>query len=256
MAISFKQKMWRVNHQLTEEVAENRLLINLLFPSLELKGMFVFDAGCGRGGWSIAFGRKMAGRVVGVDISHSSLQTAVAWGRKNTVTSVRFAQSNLEYLPIRDDVADLVFCWGVLHYCEDPEKALRELCRICSPSGQIFLQAHKRTAATWFHDTARRIVKSIPRAVRGWVLELCVGFLLFLGLITGSKRLMGSERVRQKVAERWFYPGTLHSLRANDLLKCARKLGWAGQYVSLDHPNRYNPSNSFLLCFRKNSLPP
>ncbi len=239
------------DRQVADELTENAALIDLLFPGQDMTGLSILDAGCGRGGWSIAFGCRKAKWVMGVDISLASLKTAVPLCHHQRATNVHFACSNIEQLPVADGAAQIVFCWGSLHYCDSPEAGLKELLRVCSSSGQLFIAVHANTSLTWLHDTLRWLVTHLPRRCRQWLLALCVTALQIIGRLTGSKRLKGSRSVQQKVTERWFYPGTLHSLRANDLLECARKLGWAGQYVSLDHPNRYNPSNSFLLRFRK-----
>ena len=45
---------------------------------------------------------------------------------------------NIYDLPLESDSFDLVICWQTLSWLDDPERALRELIRICKPGGWIY----------------------------------------------------------------------------------------------------------------------
>ena len=44
-----------------------------------------------------------------------------------------------EHLPFADAVFDRVLCLWALNHCADPQRALREMCRVLKPSGTLFL---------------------------------------------------------------------------------------------------------------------
>ncbi|MBI4025172.1 MAG: methyltransferase domain-containing protein [Verrucomicrobia bacterium] len=234
------------------ELAENRAMLDMLFPGVDMASRLVLDVGCGRGGWSLAFAERHPQLVVGLDLSRSSLETAESLRQG---APVHFACSRMENLPIADCAADIVFCWGSLHYADSPEIALKELLRVCSDSGESWIMGHAATSFTWLHDLIRRFVNLLPHSCRWCLLDGCAIVLHTVGRAANIRRFHGSHSVRQKLAERWFYPGALHSLRTTDLIAWARSYGWNGQAISLDYPNRHNPSNSILLRFRKIKTP-
>jgi len=78
-----------------------------------------------------------AERAIGVDLSSAML--AVARGRMEEVRArnVQLRQGDLYALPVTRDSCDLAVMHQVLHYLEDPARALKEAARILSPGGRL-----------------------------------------------------------------------------------------------------------------------
>jgi ubiquinone/menaquinone biosynthesis C-methylase UbiE len=78
-----------------------------------------------------------AENAIGVDMSSAML--AVARGRMEEVRArnVQLRQGDLYALPVTRDSSDLAIMHQVLHYLEDPARALKEAARILSPGGRL-----------------------------------------------------------------------------------------------------------------------
>ena len=97
----------------------------------------VFDVGCGKGFWFLLFiaaGFK-ARNVFGLDQARSGLIEAQK-DNKNVV------EGDVMSLPVQDNVADVVFCNGVLHHTASVHKGFEELCRVTRPGGVILLSVY------------------------------------------------------------------------------------------------------------------
>ena len=101
-------------------------------------GKRILDAGCGGGRWSYAFSR-MGARVTAVDFSEAALErTRAACDGIGEIEAIR---ANLLDLPaeLLERRFDMVFCFGVLHHTGDTFAALRNVGRLVSEHGLLFL---------------------------------------------------------------------------------------------------------------------
>ncbi len=80
-----------------------------------------------------------ADRAIGVDLSSAML--AVARGRMEELKArnVQLRQGDVYALPVTRDSCDLAIMHQVLHYLEDPARALKEAARILSPGGRLVI---------------------------------------------------------------------------------------------------------------------
>lgn len=110
--------------------------------SLELMavrdGDRVLDVGCGVGDEVIALARMVgdSGRAVGLDMS----ETMVAEGRRRaSAAGVRaeFKVGDAQSLPFEDRSFDAVRIERTLQHLPDPDRALRELRRVCRSGGRV-----------------------------------------------------------------------------------------------------------------------
>jgi ubiquinone/menaquinone biosynthesis C-methylase UbiE len=74
------------------------------------------------------------GACIGLDLSEPMLRRAV---RDNTTDYVDYVRGSAHALPFADGTFDTVVCLAALYLIPDPEQAVRELCRVANPSGQI-----------------------------------------------------------------------------------------------------------------------
>jgi len=96
------------------------------------------DLGAGTGRMLELFAPQ-ADRAIGVDLSSAML--AVARGRleETGARNVQLRQSDIYALPIERGAADLAIMHQVLHYLDEPGRALREAARVLAPGGRLLI---------------------------------------------------------------------------------------------------------------------
>jgi ubiquinone/menaquinone biosynthesis C-methylase UbiE len=109
----------------------------------------ILFAGCGTGFQVLAFAQQYPkSQFTGVDLSHSSLAYAIRQTRqrlKLKPTQMRYAQADILKLDQLPDRYDRIFCTGVLHHMEEPEKGLAVLKNILEPHGEMRIALYSET---------------------------------------------------------------------------------------------------------------
>src|SRR5918995_3675319 len=80
-----------------------------------------------------------ATRAVGLDASHAMLSVARANLEKAGLTRVELRQGDVYAPPFARGSFDLVVVHQVLHYLDDPARALREAARLLAPGGRVLV---------------------------------------------------------------------------------------------------------------------
>ena len=110
----------------------------------------VLFAGCGTGFQVLGFAQQYPkAQFTGVDLSHSSLAYAIRQTRqrlKLKPKQIRYAQADILKLDQLPDRYDRIFCTGVLHHMEEPEKGLSVLKNILKPNGEMRIALYSETA--------------------------------------------------------------------------------------------------------------
>lgn len=101
-------------------------------------GAAVLDCAAGTGELSLAAARK-AERVVCTDYSDEMLKVASKKAKKRRFVNIEFERANIFHLDYADGEFDIVIAGNVLHLLDNPEKAVRELCRVTKSGGKILL---------------------------------------------------------------------------------------------------------------------
>jgi demethylmenaquinone methyltransferase/2-methoxy-6-polyprenyl-1,4-benzoquinol methylase/ArsR family transcriptional regulator len=98
----------------------------------------LLDLGAGTGRMLELFA-PLAERAIGVDLSSAML--AVARGRleETGLRNVQLRQGDIYALPIERNSIDLAIMHQVLHYLDDPARALREAARVLAPGGRLLV---------------------------------------------------------------------------------------------------------------------
>ncbi len=98
----------------------------------------VLDLGTGAGRMLELFAPR-AERAIGVDLSTAML--AVARGRmeETGLRNVQLRQGDIYALPVERNSVDLAIMHQVLHYLDDPGRALREAARVLAPGGRLLV---------------------------------------------------------------------------------------------------------------------
>lgn len=121
------------------------------------KGNRVLDIATGAGFLALEFARY-ADSVVGTDITGTMLDYAKANQRNSGHDNIGFLRSDVESLPFPDGTFDIVSCRFAFHHFPDPQKALREMKRVCR--GRIVLidgTSSKEPIKSLYHNRIEKL---------------------------------------------------------------------------------------------------
>lgn len=130
--------------------------------SLEVfQGQKCLDAGCGGGRGSILMAECGAREVVGVDLSPKNIESSRKRAAQKGFKNLHFQQGSLMEIPFEDESFDIVWCNGVLHHTENPDKGLKEITRVLKPGGHLWLYLYGSGGIYWFvMDWIRSVLRS------------------------------------------------------------------------------------------------
>jgi SAM-dependent methyltransferase len=129
--------------QLDEEggkLSEERFFAQTRWPR-SLEGEVIVEAGCGAGRFT-SHAASTGATVVSVDYS-----IAIEAAKKNNerFENVHFIQGDLRKLPLKEGVADRLFCFGVLQHTPDPDASFRALVPLVKKGGHIAVDVYRRS---------------------------------------------------------------------------------------------------------------
>lgn len=122
--------------------AELHIHMDAMELLLEMSGVrkddTVLDVACGPGLVACEFA-PLASHVTGIDITEAMIEKARALGGEKNLGNVEWVCGNASPLPFTDGSYSLVITRYSFHHFLDPEKALREMIRVCSPGGRVMV---------------------------------------------------------------------------------------------------------------------
>src|SRR4051812_5362446 len=169
-------------------MADERRIARLLLGLSPGNG--VLDVACGTGNFSRDFGRSVGpdGLVVGIDVSSTMLERAVADTRRAGLDQVAYVRGNAQELPFRPQSFDAVCCFAALHLFADPMRALDRMTEVLTPGGRIAL-----------FTTVRG--RSAPLRTAESLIEACGGVHMFERReLAGALEQRGFTDIRQRLA--------------------------------------------------------
>jgi ubiquinone/menaquinone biosynthesis C-methylase UbiE len=95
------------------------------------KNTIFLDVGCGAGG-SSKLALERGAEVHGIDVAEGLISIAT-----QTIANGNFKIADIENLPYKDNMFDVVYAANSLQYSENRILALQELSRVCKPNGKI-----------------------------------------------------------------------------------------------------------------------
>jgi len=126
----------------------------------DVRGLHIFEAGCGGGQCSIAFAKQGA-IATGVDLSDSQVEFARKLAAQEQVT-VTFAQADVTDLSgFRSSCWDIVFSTYAFQYVADIERCLRECARLLRPGGRLVFSLD-HPFRDCFHDDKEDAIAIYP----------------------------------------------------------------------------------------------
>lgn len=99
----------------------------------DLRGKDVLEAGCG-GGQHTAMVAPIAASVTAVDLNTAEL----ARERNRRFTNVSFLEGDIAAMDLGRQF-DVVYCIGVIHHTDDPDRTFANLYRHCKPGGRVIV---------------------------------------------------------------------------------------------------------------------
>ena len=105
-------------------------------------GRRVLDAGSGTGYGSRLLAAAGAQEVVGVEVARGVLEMAAP----DMPESILLQTGDLRKLEFADDTFELIVCFEVIEYIEDPISVLDELVRVLAPGGLLIVSTPSREA--------------------------------------------------------------------------------------------------------------
>ncbi|AUG79484.1 ubiquinone biosynthesis methyltransferase UbiE [Kitasatospora sp. MMS16-BH015] len=124
-----------------------------LLPELR-PGQALLDVGCGPGTITADLAEAVGptGRVVAVDTSAEVLAAAAEYVAGRGLANVVFEVADVHELPYREGEFDVVHAHQVVQHVADPDRALREMCRVAAPGGVVGVRDADYAAMTWYPE--------------------------------------------------------------------------------------------------------
>ncbi len=162
------------DHRVTSIALEKLLPLDLILA----------DVGCGTGSLTFELAR-FAKQVFAIDLSQEMLRRARRLADEKKIHNVQFHRNDAGNLPLPDKSVDAAFCVMVLHFLENPDQAVRELCRITRPGGSVILVDLIPHDQEWMRkEMAHRWLGFEKNIIEKW---LCAGGAARVDLeLTGS----------------------------------------------------------------------
>jgi SAM-dependent methyltransferase len=129
----------------------------------DFRGKSVLECGCG-GGQHTGFVAAVAGSVTAVDLN----ALEVARARNARFTDIRYVEADIAALDLPDRF-DVVFCIGVIHHTDDPDRTFDAIYRHCKPGGLVIIwtySAEGNALVRFVVEPARKLVlRGLPRTL-------------------------------------------------------------------------------------------
>ncbi|MGH7766227.1 MAG: ArsR/SmtB family transcription factor [Candidatus Binatia bacterium] len=139
-------------------------LSSLALEKLLPADLVLADIGCGTGSLTRELAR-FAKKVIAVDLSAEMMRRAKLLTKEGEISNVEFRRGDAEKLPLARRSVDAAFCVMVLHFLENPERAVRELCRVTRPGGSVILLDLVPHEQEWMRDEMAHRWLGFDRAV-------------------------------------------------------------------------------------------
>ena len=218
----------------------HRAEYHLLWPEKEYHPeLDVLVAGCGT--WQAAKFALChpAARVIGIDVSLTSLEHTARLQRKYDLTKLETRQLPIENAGDLDNQFDLIVCTGVLHHLVDPAAGLRALRSVLKADGAMYLMLYApygRTGVHMFQEYCRKLgIGTSPQEINDLtaVLKVLPQHHPLLSMLRGTRESLDAEALVDAVLnprDRTYSVAQLFDfIEGNDLT--LTRWYWQAQYL-------------------------
>lgn len=154
-------RIWQERYR--EPVLEN---LNYYVPNW--KQLTILDLGCGMGGLVVRLQQEGC-KVFGVDYCFDYCVITRLRGMRYGFQS-QVVNGAAEWLPLKDQSVDIIFCYEVIEHIFDPLAMLREIHRVIRPNGLVFITVPNRWTLYDYHYHLWGI-NYLPRPWAEWVIK-------------------------------------------------------------------------------------
>jgi len=208
LAYEYDGVIWDLSY----EHHEKRLLSELGSDALKAgrHGTFL-EVGCGIGLSTFFAARNMECDAIGVDLS---LAVLVATKHFRDNPFLHFVQASAFSIPLKKEVADVIYTHGVLHHTYSTEKAVKAVGPHCRENGWMYVWLYgsgskggslARRVAFHLEETTRPM---IARNLASPISRAALGTLSFAYLLVNTL-----HRVKDPTVEKYDYGKALHAAR-------------------------------------------
>ena len=143
------------------QAADPQLMADEFWPDRGYRdGLEILVAGCGANQAAAIAHSNPSARVVGTDVSASSLEHEKRLKKQHGLDNLELRELPIERTVDLDRDFDLIVATGVLHHLADPAEGLSSLAAVLKPDGVIFLMLYARygrAGAYMLQDFFRRL---------------------------------------------------------------------------------------------------
>ena len=104
----------------------------------------VLEIGVGVGVDHLEFAKNEVD-LVGIDASNTSIRVTQA-RFQDLALRPSLIRCDAEYLPFRNEVFDMTYCWGVIHHLVSPENSISEIYRVLKQRGKVRAMIYNRVS--------------------------------------------------------------------------------------------------------------
>ena len=133
------------------------------------KNSKILDVGCGAGMMAKEVGNR-GYEILGMDYSYNMIKRAKVIC--NTKFAINFFQGDVESLPFKDSVFDMVLCLGVITYLKSEERALHEMSRVLKPDGTLILSIVNKVSLAKCLDISVLLKRRVQKIVSNRIVSL------------------------------------------------------------------------------------
>ena len=160
-------------------------------------------SGCGQDAYIMAKNNPLVD-IVSLEISDGIYE---AQKRTSGFNNVRLIKGSALDIPIKNNVFDFAYSFGVLHHTPDPERGIKEIARVIKARAPVFLYVYEDHAGNSlkyyplkFISALRRITSLIPaKMLYGFSSLLSPFIVLFFSY---PARILGRFKATQPVSEK------------------------------------------------------
>jgi len=134
------------------------------------KNSKILDVGCGAGMMAKEIANK-GYEILGMDYSYNMVRKAKAVCNVNTKLDTNFLQGDIESLPFKNSVFDMVLCLGVISYLKSEQKTLQEMSRILKPGGTMILSILNKFSLAKCLDISVLVKRKLQRIVNNRIVS-------------------------------------------------------------------------------------
>ena len=159
-----KQDEWKAQWSIFQD-DERFLFEEWIAPRTleDFRGKSVLECGCG-GGQHTGFVAPVAASVTAVDLNAAD----VARARNAGFSNVRFVDADIATMDLGQQF-DVVFCIGVIHHTDDPDRTFASIYRHCKPGGLVIVwtyAAEGNAPVRYLVEPMRKhVLRHLPRTM-------------------------------------------------------------------------------------------